>query len=199
MEMQESPGVARHAEEERAPDEFREAVRRLSDTNWERLRRIAMALAVGRTLEGEDLMQEAMARVLDGGRPWPRNVEILPFLAGVMRSVAHGERAKIKRSSVRQPISLYSPAGDLAIDPVSTSASPEEAVAEDEEWSRVRQGITVMFGDDYDAQVLLEGIMEGLEGEDLRGLTGLDLKGFASKRRLIQRRLTKLKANGGPK
>lgn len=196
--MQEPQDVARQAGEDRAPNEFREAMRHLSAADWERLRKIAAVLAVGRTLEGEDLMQEAIARVLDGGRPWPRCVAILPFLGGVMKSVAHGERAKVKRSSIRQPISLYSHAGDLAIDPPSTSATPEEVVAEGEEWSRVRHGITAMFGDDYEAQILLEGIMDGLEGEELRALTGLDLTAYASKRRLIQRRLTKLKANGGP-
>src|SRR5579862_4701215 len=36
----------------------------------------------------KDLIQEAYLRVLNGQREWPRDVAVVPFLAGVMRSVA---------------------------------------------------------------------------------------------------------------
>ena len=36
----------------------------------------------------EDLIQEAFMRVLDGRRGWPKNVAAVPFLCGVMRSIA---------------------------------------------------------------------------------------------------------------
>ena len=42
------------------------------------------------------------------------------------------------------------------------------------------------------AQVIVEGIMEGQRGEDLRALTDLDPTAYQSKRRLIRRRIAKL-------
>jgi RNA polymerase sigma-70 factor (ECF subfamily) len=48
-----------------------------------------------------------------------------------------------------------------------------------------------LFPDDQQARDLLDGIMEGYEGEELRALTDLDEISFASKRRLIRRRIDK--------
>ena len=48
-----------------------------------------------------------------------------------------------------------------------------------------------LFEDDEIAQVILEGMMEGIEGEELRKLTELDKTAYQSKRRLIRRRIEK--------
>ena len=53
----------------------------------------------------------------------------------------------------------------------------------------IKQVILDLFEDDLVAQTIVEGDMDGIEGEELRSLTGLDLKAFASKRRLIRRRI----------
>src|SRR5262249_52914698 len=36
----------------------------------------------------EDLLHEAIARVLEGGRKWPTTVAFMPFMCGVMRGIA---------------------------------------------------------------------------------------------------------------
>jgi hypothetical protein len=54
-----------------------------------------------------------------------------------------------------------------------------------------RQAMLGLFPNDPQARDLLDGIMEGYEGEELRALTNLDETGFASKRRLIRRRIDK--------
>jgi hypothetical protein len=46
------------------------------------------------------------------------------------------------------------------------------------------------------AQVMVEGGMEGMEGEELREVTGLTKIAFASKRRLIRRRVEKAFPDG---
>jgi hypothetical protein len=48
-----------------------------------------------------------------------------------------------------------------------------------------------VFADDPTAQIIVEGIMEGMDGEELRALTELDDTAFGSKRRLIRRRIDK--------
>ena len=48
-----------------------------------------------------------------------------------------------------------------------------------------------LFEDDEIGQVILEGMMEGVEGEELRKVTDLDNTAYQSKRRLIRRRIDK--------
>jgi hypothetical protein len=53
-----------------------------------------------------------------------------------------------------------------------------------------------LFADDPIAEVMVVGIMEEMDGEELRALTGLDGTAFASKRRLIRRRIDEAFPNG---
>ncbi len=46
-----------------------------------------------------------------------------------------------------------------------------------------------LFEDDPTVQIILEGIMEGMEGEELRELTELDVTAYQSKCKLIRRRI----------
>jgi len=195
--MDEPPSLPAQGRQPRPLDDFVEAVRILRPLDWERLRRLADRRALGSWMNGEELMHEAMARVLDGSRPWPEGVPLIGFLAEVMRSIADGDRAKADISEVRRPRSIFGQDGAMVIDRADEASSPEEQVAEAEECARVREGIAELFADDYDAQILIEGILEGYEGEELRALTQLTPTAYASKRRLINRRLDKLKAREG--
>ncbi len=66
------------------------------------------------------------------------------------------------------------------------AAADEESIRE-----RKRQEVIGLFADDPAAQVIVEGVMEGMRGEDLRALTDLDPTAYESKRRLIRRRIEK--------
>lgn len=195
--MDEPPSLPAQGPGLRPTDEFIAAVGQLRPVDWHRIHKLGRARALGSSLTGEELVQEAMKRVLDGSRPWPEGVPLIGFLAGVMRSIADGDRAKAEVSETRRPRSIFGQDGAMVIDRADDASSPEEQVAEAEECARVREGIAQLFADDYDAQILLEGIIEGLEGEALRALTGLDPTAYASKRKLISRRLAKLKAREG--
>jgi DNA-directed RNA polymerase specialized sigma24 family protein len=65
------------------------AIRTLSDVDLLRLKAIARAWARGLPdgLGWADVLNEAIARVLDGSRRWPPGVPLLAFLSGVMRSI----------------------------------------------------------------------------------------------------------------
>src|SRR4051812_36488170 len=96
VQMDEPPSLVSEKGAPRPPDEFVGAIGSLTSKDWERLRRIGAVLASGGSMEWEEILQETMARVLDGSRPWPQGLPLLPFLAGIMKSVAHGERAKAR-------------------------------------------------------------------------------------------------------
>ena len=55
----------------------------------------------------------------------------------------------------------------------------------------MKAAMLALFEDDPTAQVILEGMMEGMEGEELRELTELNATAYQSKRRLIRRRIEK--------
>lgn len=157
-------------------DEIHDAISELSDADWHRLRRVADTYAWSRAIEAKDLLHEVFVRALDGRRNCPRNVDVVRFLAEAMRSIASSE----EKARQRQP----------EMDAETEPEDEQQPTVEDTcvEVQR-RSTIVAMFEDDDVAQVLVEGIMEGMEGEDLRALTELNKTEFNSKRRKIRRRI----------
>jgi DNA-directed RNA polymerase specialized sigma24 family protein len=165
-----------------------QAIRTLSPAGWVRLRRAAAACYPGRPQDAKDLLQEAFARTLDGSRKCPRHVDIVRFLAGAMHSISSDAAKERQRHPELQVVSLFGNEG-LTFDPPDSAPDPEQQSASNEEVTQMTQHIVPLFDDDLVAQVMVEGIMEGMEGEELRELTGLSKVGFASKRRLVRRRI----------
>ena len=62
--------------------------------------------------------------------------------------------------------------------------------------AELREELLGLFPSDPQARDLLDGILEGYQGEELRMLTDLDETGFNSKRRLIRRTINKRYPNG---
>src|SRR5260221_4597167 len=81
------------------------------------LKRLAQLRA--RTVPGldwEELLNEALLRALDGARVWPREVPLVAFLAGIMRSLVDGRVTQRRRTAERT----------LARHTTALSASPED-------------------------------------------------------------------------
>jgi DNA-directed RNA polymerase specialized sigma24 family protein len=171
-------------------DEIVDAIRALSAASWNRLRRVARVFCRGRPIEPEDLLQEAFARAIDGSRNCPRNIDIVRFLTGAMRSIASGAIKSLTRQPDFRALPLINDDG-LALDPPDRRPTAEQQIISDQEAARIRREMLDLFQDDLTAQVLVEGMMEEMEGEDLRATTDLSKVAFASKRRFIRRRLDK--------
>src|SRR5689334_7931001 len=71
-----------------SPAEAGAAIRALAAADKIALMKIARLYAKKTPYDHEDLLQEAMCRVLSGARAWPRGLAALPFLWGVVRSIA---------------------------------------------------------------------------------------------------------------
>ena len=173
----------------RTRDELEDAIRGLSTADWGRLRKIAAYFARGRPIEDEDLLQEAFRRALeDDGRKWPSGLDVIPFLAGTMKSIAHGELEKVaKRPALLAIANQGNDEGGT--DPPQPAPSAEQCLAAREYAAAMKTTLLKLFESDSTAQVILEGIMEGMEGEELRELTELDVTAYQSKRRLIRRHI----------
>ena len=168
--------------------EIEQAIRRFSTADWNRLAKVAQYLCRGRPLDPRDLLQEALTRALDGSRTCPANVQVIRFLAEAMRSIASDTAEAIRRQPEFQAVPLHADDGS-PLDVPDREPTAEERLIGLREAKRISTEVLELFGDDPIAEIMVVGIMEEMDGEELRALTELDKTAFASKRRLIRRRI----------
>jgi DNA-directed RNA polymerase specialized sigma24 family protein len=155
-----------------SPSEVSQAIRELSTEQKTLLVKIAKAYVWKTSYGYEDLIQEAFARVLEGKRAWPRNLPIVVFLRGVMRSIASDWPPERHDTAVRVDEIGY----------VNHSAA-----------ARIdAQKMLTLFDDDPIAQKIFVAMLEGARGEELRALSGLAQKDYETKRTKMRRRLEKM-------
>jgi DNA-directed RNA polymerase specialized sigma24 family protein len=175
----------------RSRDEIATAIRALTDAQWIRLRKASGYFAWVYDLSADDLLQEAFCRALAGTRQCPADVDLVRFLVEAMRSIANGEGEKIENQIDTVPIVQPGAASDGAVDLKDSTESQEDIMVAAEADEATRQAILGLFPTDHQARDLADGILAGFEGEDLRALTELDPKGYASKRRFMRRTIDK--------
>lgn len=174
------------------------AIQALPELGKARLRKISQALAAIYPIEAEDLLHEAYCRALDGRRRCPCDVDLIKFLAEAMQSIASDslKAAKRRPPELRLVTDGEDEDGNDVLDPPDQRLSIEEQLASEQESFFIKSTILGLFKDDLIASTIVEGDMEEMDGEELRLLTGLDKTAFASKRRLIRRRIVKAFPNG---
>jgi hypothetical protein len=151
--------------------EIRVLLQSLTAAEKTALMKVAAVYARKTRYGDRDLIQEAYLRLLDGKRGWPRTVATVPFLCGVMRSIAWDWRAESHHE-------------DIDVDSIGSEHHAAAAKLD-------AQKLIEMFGDDPIAQKILAAMMEGARGEELRQVSELDETEYESKRRKIRRRLEK--------
>lgn len=149
-------------------DEISDAISALTAIDKQKLRNAARMLCRFNGLsDHEGLLQEALVRAFEGIRKCPRDLPLVPFLFGTMRSIA----SSAAKSASRSPIDPFSPPPEeLETVPhredgadIPSAPSPERillgrvALAELESW----------FADDEDVQYLMMAIADDLQGKDL--------------------------------
>lgn len=169
--------------------EFKDAFNCMDDAEYARLVQAAAPFARIAQMEPFDLFQEAVSRVLDGRRHWPRALPLPAFLVGTVRSVASGAKRYRERGEVRTPVSIYDRYGNVEHHGEEESCSPENDVVAEEQAAIIEADMEALFADDPAAWTIYTGHLEGLKGEELRQVVDLGPKEFATKRRLVRRRL----------
>lgn len=174
----------------RSRDEVAEAIRTLTPAQLARLKAVSRYYSSGRPIEPEDLLQMAFASAIDG-RQCPAHVDIVRFLAGAMRSIAHGEAEKVEHRLVLVPVPKTGDQQDKDFEFPDTRPNPEEQMISEENAAALRVATLRLFEDDRQARDIAEGTMADMSVEELRELTDLDQTAYDSKRRLIRRRIDK--------
>jgi DNA-directed RNA polymerase specialized sigma24 family protein len=173
----------------RSREEIEKAIGSLSPADSVRLRKVARACSRGGALDLEDLLQEAFTRAIDGSRNCPRNVDVVRFLAEVIRSIASDTFKVMRRQPDFHAVPIINDDGS-PIDVPDRALGPEDRLAGLAEAKRISTAILDLFTGDPVAEIMVIGIIDGMEGEELREITELDATAFASKRRYIRRRIT---------
>ena len=158
-----------------SPAELSAAIAKFSDLDWVRIEKVALHFRNRVGGDWEDLKNDAYLLALEGQRNCPKDVPVVTFLRNVIRSIASHH----DRPDGHTPLSDELEAQEEPADPVESTIDFKSMFKE----------AVALFDDDEVARKLFEGLVDGIEGRELRDSLGLSKKEFASKRRLVKRRL----------
>jgi DNA-directed RNA polymerase specialized sigma24 family protein len=170
-----------------APTHTALALKLVTEMDLLRLKSIARLYARGLPpdVSWDDLLQEAITRVLTGKRVKPEEVSMVAFLGGIMRSLRSDHIRRAHRSMKRDdPLWLGgdsdTPAEHEVLDP---AADPERALIAADELEKIRQ----LFADDRLALRIIDGLADGLGAEQIRARHRISRTDYDSARRRMRR------------
>lgn len=172
-----------------APTQTALALKLVTEMDLLRLKSIARLHARGlpADVSWDDLLQEAMTRVLTGKRVQPQGLGMVAFLGGVMRSLRadHIRRARhgLERDDPRWLEESHDDRFELEL--LDPSADPERALIAADELDKIRR----LFADDPVALQIIEGLAEGLAAEQIRARYGISRTEYDSARKRMRRSL----------
>jgi len=167
-------------------EELREAIRQLGKGDAAKIRQAARWFERRCGMPVDDLMQEAFVRMLGGSRRVPREPSFVAVVLQVIRSIASGEMDAIAKGHREvRPI----PNGTDGPEMVDCGPSPECLVLSAHDGGQILTTIDHLIEDDEQLQLLVEGLCDGMMGEELEQLLEVDTKGLATIRKRLKRRL----------
>jgi DNA-directed RNA polymerase specialized sigma24 family protein len=204
--------VAKKSKEVTAtPEEVIRAVENLTDAELKKLNDYARmtVLALGRyagTIDANDLLQEAIQRVLGEKRHWkPAKVDFVGFLIGAMKSIASNWKAQAKRNppTIREsdfpeadeesPPSPFELARDSRPEPLQELLDSDLPT---EEW--LVEEIEALFADDTICSLILGAWRDGENGPTIMKTLELTRTQYDTAVRRINRRILKRWPEGRP-
>ena len=175
-------------------------LRGLTNAELRRLERIARIRTIGlHEIEWQDLLHEAIVRMLDGTRQWPKDVDLVFFLRQTMRSIASDYWRRRKVNPVVSESQLRDPSEEVegtllevAVDP---TADPERDAEVAETIAQIKQA----FEGDLEALHVLSGMAIGKSPREIQDEGHMDARRYATTQKRIRRRLAKVFPDRGAK
>lgn len=159
----------------------------VSEMDLLRLKSIARLYARGLPpdVAWDDLLQEAITRVLTGKRVKPADVPMVAFLGGVMRSLRADHIRRARHGGRRDDPHWIDQAGEelFELELLDPNADPERALIVVEELDKIRQ----LFADDATALLIIDGLAEGLAAEQIRARHNISRTDYDSARKRMRR------------
>jgi hypothetical protein len=167
--------------------ELREAVISLGKIDLIRLRRAGRLYAFGLDCEADDLLGDAITLALSGSRACPREMAVVPFLVGIMRSRASAIRASAERKGIQVP--LDDSRGERAVHDELTEATPHDLLERCDNYEARVNALEMLFAGDPDAQKVLEADLRELGKAEIMARLDIGSVQYATIRRRMRRRV----------
>ena len=171
--------------------EIRDSVDSLTKPDLARLDLAAQGFSSLCSLDPEDLLQEALTRALEGRRTCKRGTPFVPFICGVMKSLASEEIEA--RKDGRRPVTVLRNAEPILPDAPALTPTPEQSAISAIDDRPVLAAIVAGAEGDEQLQFLIEGIDDQMRGAKLQELLEVDAKGLATVYKRLSRLLTRSK------
>jgi RNA polymerase sigma-70 factor (ECF subfamily) len=161
------------------------AIHALSDTDLIRLKAVARLWSRGlpNGLGWADVLNEAIVRVLDGSRPWPRKVPLLAFLSGVMRSICDDQWRKARRELLVRNGDGSAPGAPS--EEAAATPDPERTLGAAQALAEVDR----LFAADPSALKIIAGLAEGLTPGEICRTYGMTELEYDTTRKRMRRKL----------
>lgn len=200
--------VPKHAQDEYATDQ--EVMKALEALGPDAHRRWAQ-LAKNRAhkvpdITGPELLSEAIARILQGTRPWKKSVDFTAFICEVMRSVAseYLEKFKTRRKhgiryeneQLRDDDDEARKLNDAIQQAPCSTPNPEQLLDREQQAKRERETLEELFGDDDTASIIVMAWGDGYRKAQILEEFGITPTEYESAAKKIRRRIVKFNSEG---
>ena len=187
--------------EQRSGEDPADELARVSRGDRDRLLRIEKYFSGRARMTAEDLLQEAIVRVLNGDRTYRPDLDTVRFLAGVMKSIANGE---VKKKRRREDAGAFETTvvdfGLFAQQQRDDKPTPEEDLIDCESTqqsdAKFHEWLQDEFDGDDETLMVLFAMFEGLSGQKLCEATGVTKDRLATIRRRIRRKMNEYQSRG---
>lgn len=179
-----------------SPGEIESILKQFTPADWRRAENIATVACAG--LVGwtpDDLLQEAMTKLLEGARTCPAGVHPLVMLKTAMRGIASNIRKHDAVSPFDNNVALAHIEGADADD--LRPRVQGEAVSTPHKVAAAREALAViedLVADDEDLALLTVAWSDGLRGAEAAEALDWDKKKYEAARKRLTRRLSALAA-----
>lgn len=176
------------------------AIGALSAADWKRLEYLGNGMAAGVTgWKGEDLLQEALTKFLEGARTWPAGLPSVVVIGNVMKSIASNERESNEASPVVDTEHVDSVEGQLDDQAGGDQGVVGKTLTTPEDIAAAREQLVAIYAalaGDPDLQKLVKLWAEGVRGEEAREELGWTKQKYEAERKRLFRRLANLNPGG---
>jgi DNA-directed RNA polymerase specialized sigma24 family protein len=193
------PGMVKRTAATSRPPTVAAALAALSHADLLRLKRFAQLRSLRLPLlNWSDLLNEAIARALDGSRVWPADLDFLVFMLQSIRSIASEQWRRIRRTPITREADLPPADPDsterACIDNIGRNElNPQREVLAE----RALRDVVAIFRADKQATAILEGLAEGHAPADIQRRGSMTPIQYASAQRRIRRALARAFPDGG--
>jgi RNA polymerase sigma-70 factor (ECF subfamily) len=171
------------------PSETALALNLISRMDLLRLKAIARLHARGLPpdITWDDLLQEAFTRVIVGSRRKPPDVAMVPFLAGVMRSLRAQHWQRLRRSAAAPATLRIDHARDLGLEAAlyDATSNPEQSLIAREQLDAIYD----LFAGDSVVLRIIAGLAEGRSAAQIRAAIRISKTEYDSGRKRMRRAL----------